>query len=139
MNLYYLIFIIPCATCLTCWYQLGKTPISTIECEVCYVSSMKLSKDGTTSSFSAKTCPSNSSECDTLCRVAINGWAVIDKSVKVSSCKAKCCNTDRCNKDDLLKDVPFYNDASQCTGIAFLNWKIFFGIVIVSFAQKFLL
>ncbi|XP_002155813.3 uncharacterized protein LOC100215835 [Hydra vulgaris] len=116
MNLYQIIFFIPCATCLLCWNQINNSLKSTVSCELCAVSHIEFKKYGVSLSSSVKMCALNNSECNTICRDAINVIAVMDPLVRVTSCKGACCETDLCNNEDLLDNVPYYNDASQGTG-----------------------
>ncbi|XP_065643900.1 uncharacterized protein LOC100205023 isoform X2 [Hydra vulgaris] len=136
MYLYQTIFFLPCAMCFLCWSQINNSPTSTQSCELCAISRIEASKYGSSFSSTVKTCALNNSECHTLCHDAIKIIAILDASIKVTSCKATCCQTDLCNNDALLNNVPYYNGAVQRTGVAFLYWKIFFGILFVFTAQK---
>ncbi|XP_002156388.1 uncharacterized protein LOC100205023 isoform X1 [Hydra vulgaris] len=135
MNLFLIIFFLPSAMCFLCWSQINNSPTTTQRCELCAISRIEASKYGSSFSSIVKTCALNNLECNKLCHDTIKTVAVMDSSIKVTSCKATCCQTDLCNNDALLDRVPYYNGARQRTGMAFLYWKIFFGILFVSLAQ----
>ncbi|XP_065677749.1 uncharacterized protein LOC105843440 isoform X1 [Hydra vulgaris] len=121
MNLFQTIFFLPCAMCFLCWNQINNFPTSIQKCELCAISRIEASKYGSSFSSIVKTCALNNLECITLCHDSIKLIAIMDSSIRVTSCKATCCETNLCNNDALLNSVPYYNDAMETTGVYYNN------------------